>query len=130
LKSSINSKSIMKKILLIFILLFSNFLFSQQKEEVVLINSNTSIRESLTNNLSYLFTTEKIDDNDLLKSDKRFKPFNDYTYEDFSVFEMPKKLYLKGKIKNTTNDTIQLILTTTRTQKTTIILSSKKETDF
>jgi len=117
----------MKKILLIFILLFSNFLFSQQKEEVVLINSNTSIRESLTNNLSYLFTSEKIDDNDLLKSDKRFKPFNDYTYENFSVFEMPKKLYLKGKIKNTTNDTIHLILTTTRTQKTTVILSSKKE---
>jgi signal transduction histidine kinase/CheY-like chemotaxis protein/AraC-like DNA-binding protein len=117
----------MKKILLIFILLFSNFLFSQQKEEVVLINSNTSIRESLTNKLSYLFTSEKIDDNDLLKSDKRFKPFNDYTYENFSVFEMPKKLYLKGKIKNTTNDTIHLILTTTRTQKTTVILSSKKE---
>lgn len=127
MKSSINSKSIMKKILLIFILLFSNFLFSQQKEEVVLINSNTSIRESLTNKLSYLFTSEKIDDNDLLKSDKRFKPFNDYTYENFSVFEMPKKLYLKGKIKNTTNDTIHLILTTTRTQKTTVILSSKKE---
>lgn len=117
----------MKKILPIFILLFSNFLFSQQKEEVVLINSNTSIRESLTNKLSYLFTAEKIDDNDLLKSDKRFKPFNDYTYENFSVFEMPKKLYLKGKIKNTTNDTIHLILTTTRTQKTTVILSSKKE---
>jgi signal transduction histidine kinase/DNA-binding response OmpR family regulator len=116
-----------KKILLIFILLVSNFLFSQQKEEVVLINSNTSIRESLTNKLSYLFTAEKIDDNDLLKSDKRFKPFDDFTYENFSVFEMPKKLYLKGKIKNTTNDKIQLILTTSRSLKTEIILSSEKE---
>jgi signal transduction histidine kinase/AraC-like DNA-binding protein len=117
----------MKKILLIFILLFSNSLFSQHKEEVVLINSNSSIRETLTNKLSYLFTTEKITDNDLLKSDKRFKPFNDYTYEDFSVFEMPKKLYLKGKIKNTTNDTIHLILTTSKSLKTEIILSSEKE---
>ena len=117
----------MKKILLIFILLFSNFLFSQQKEEVILINSNTSVRESLTNKLSYLFTTEKINDNDLLKSDKRFKPFDDFTYENFSVFEMPKILYLKGKIKNTTNDTIHLILTTSKSLKTEIILSSEKE---
>ena len=115
----------MKKILLIFTLLFSNFLFSQQKEEVVLINNNTLIRESLTNELSYLYTDEKIDDKDLLKFDKRFKPFNDTTFESFSVFEMPKKLYLKGKIRNTTNDTIHLILTTSKSLKTEVVLASK-----
>lgn len=108
-------------------LLFSISLFSQQKEEAILINSKIGVNETITNKISYIFSSEIIDFNNLQKSEKQFKPFNDSTSEKFSIHEMPKKLYLKGKIKNTTKDTIKLILTTSRSQKTEVIVWSDKE---
>lgn len=117
----------MKKLLFVFMLFFSILLFSQQKDEAILINSKIAINESITNKLSYVFTSKTIDFNTIQKSQELFKPFNDSTNEKFSTDEMPKKLYLKGKIKNTTNDTIKLILTTSRSQKTEVILWSVNE---
>ena len=117
----------MKKLLFVFMLLFSISLFSQQKEEAILINSKIGVNETITNKISYIFSSEIIDFNNLQKSEKQFKPFNDSTSEKFSIHEMPKKLYLKGKIKNTTKDTIKLILTTSRSQKTEVIVWSDKE---
>lgn len=118
----------MKFFLKYFFLLLPIFIYSQNRIEDTIVISKKSVALNITDRLTYITSDKEINVAAIFQNKIKLHPYNDTLLKNkFSLFAKPKLIYLKGILKNTTKDTIKLILTTSNSLKTEVFLNSKYE---
>ena len=120
--------NLLKKKYFLLILCFSSFAFSQ-KDSVATYQIDKSVfGEEITSYFSYLITSDKnITPKKLLGIQAQLQK-NYCGCENKDVASLPKNIWLLGKIKNNTKDTLNLVFYTSNSQKVTAFIISKKDT--
>lgn len=122
------TKSLVMKKLVFLFLIYSSFSFAQQDSIVPFYITSNDVGEDITEHFSYLFTSDKsYTPNKILKIQNQLqKKYCGCEKKD--VDNLPKDIWLIGKIKNETKDTLDLVFYTSNSQEVTSYIISKNDT--
>ncbi len=120
--------NLLKKKYLLIILFFSSFAFSQKDSVAPFIITNKVVGEDITGYFSYVLTNDKsFSSAKIIKIQNQLQK-NYCGCEKKDVENLPKDIWLLGKIKNSTKDTLNLVFYTSNAQKVTTYIVSKTDT--
>lgn len=120
--------NLLKKKYFLLILCFSSFAFSQKDTDATYQINKRVFGEEITSYFSYLVTSDKnITPKKLFGIQAQLQK-NYCGCENKDVASLPKNIWLLGKIKNNTKDTLNLVFYTSNAQKVTAFIISNKDT--
>ncbi len=117
----------MRPIVLLFII-YSSFSFGQQDTVIPFTITNKSVGKDITESFSYILTNNKnFTVNKIIKNQNQLKKHY-CGCEEKDVENLPKDIWLIGKIKNETKDTLNLVFYTSNSQEVTTYIISENDT--
>ena len=117
----------MKKVLLLLII-YSSFSFGQQDKIVPFTITNKNVGAEITESFSYILTNDKSYSLDKIITSQKLLKKNYCGCIEKDVENLPKDIWLLGKIKNNTKDTLNLVFYTSNSQEVTAYIVSKNDT--